>query len=202
MPMPGTGAPADHRHGRRSILTELLQLLERNWGAGDERVVAGLSMGGFGAMGYAARHPGMFRAAASYSGVLDTIDPGSVQRRGHVRGPGRAGRQLDGPQPARSRTEAQGHPAVRLVWRWPARSARPGGHARHRPRNWIAPQNDAFVARLGELGIPATVDAYGPGTHDWPYWERALHRSLPMLLEALGEDPSVPPRHRGCPQPR
>ena len=53
--------------------TELLQLLERNWQAGDDRVVAGLSMGGLGAMDYAARHPGMFKAAASYSGVLDTI---------------------------------------------------------------------------------------------------------------------------------
>ena len=55
-------------------LTELPQLLERNWNASDRRVIAGLSMGGLGAMSYAARHPGMFRAAASYSGVLDTTD--------------------------------------------------------------------------------------------------------------------------------
>jgi len=51
---------------------------------------------------------------------------------------------------------------------------------------WIAPQNRTFVARLISEGIPATVDAYGPGSHDWPYWERALHRALPMLLKALG----------------
>ena len=42
------------------------------------------------------------------------------------------------------------------------------------------------MARLKQLGIPVTVDAYGPGTHSDPYWERALHRSLPMLLKALG----------------
>ena len=42
-------------------LTELRQLLERDWRAGNRRVVAGLSMGGLGAMAYAARHPGMFR---------------------------------------------------------------------------------------------------------------------------------------------
>ncbi len=58
---------------------------------------------------------------------------------------------------------------------------------------WIAPQNDRFVARLKELGISVTVDAYGPGTHDWPYWQRALHESLPMLLEALGEAPVPTP---------
>jgi S-formylglutathione hydrolase FrmB len=28
----------------------------------------------------------------------------------------------------------------------------------------------------------------GHGKHEWPYWERALHRSLPMLLKALGHD--------------
>jgi S-formylglutathione hydrolase FrmB len=41
------------------------------------------------------------------------------------------------------------------------------------------------VARLEELGIPATVEAYGDGTHTWPYWERALHASLPVLLGGL-----------------
>ena len=38
----------------------------------------------------------------------------------------------------------------------------------------------------GELDIPVTVSAYGPGTHTWPYWERGLHEAMPMLLEALG----------------
>ena len=47
--------------------------------------------------------------------------------------------------------------------------------------------NDAFVTRLEELGIPAQVDAYGPGTHTWPYFERSLHDAMPMLLEALGD---------------
>src|SRR5262245_51144740 len=36
------------------------------------RAVAGLSMGGFGAMSYAARHRALFRAAASFSGAVDT----------------------------------------------------------------------------------------------------------------------------------
>jgi diacylglycerol O-acyltransferase/trehalose O-mycolyltransferase len=25
----------------------------------------------------------------------------------------------------------------------------------------------------------------GPGVHDWPYWQRELHRSLPLLLGAI-----------------
>ena len=50
---------------------------------------------------------------------------------------------------------------------------------------WIADQNKTFVGRLDVLDIPVEVDAYGPGSHSWPYWERALHQSLPLLLEAL-----------------
>ena len=46
------------------------------------------------------------------------------------------------------------------------------------------------MQRLEELGIPATVDADGPGTHTWPYFERELHKSLPLLLQALGEPAS------------
>jgi hypothetical protein len=49
----------------------------------------------------------------------------------------------------------------------------------------IYSQNTAFVKRLHQLRIPVTVDAYSPGTHDWRYWQRELHRSLPLLLGAL-----------------
>ena len=55
---PGRGGPS---RWETFHLTELRQLLERDWRAGNRRVVAGLSMGGLGAMAYAARHPGMFR---------------------------------------------------------------------------------------------------------------------------------------------
>jgi len=58
-------------HGRRGPpawetfhLVELRRILERDYAAGTRRAVAGLSMGGLGAMAYAARHPGMFAAAA------------------------------------------------------------------------------------------------------------------------------------------
>jgi diacylglycerol O-acyltransferase/trehalose O-mycolyltransferase len=49
----------------------------------------------------------------------------------------------------------------------------------------LAPGNAAFVRRLGELGIPAEADAYGPGIHNWPYWQRELHRALPGIMRVL-----------------
>ena len=63
---------------------------------------------------------------------------------------------------------------------WPARI--PDGQ-----EEWIGKGNDLFVAALKAAGVPATVNAYGPGTHNWAYWQRDLHDSLPMLLQALGE---------------
>ena len=47
-------------------------------------------------------------------------------------------------------------------------------------RTWRSP------SALQRLHIPATIDFYGPGTHSWPYWQRELHRALPILLRALG----------------
>jgi S-formylglutathione hydrolase FrmB len=54
-------------------LVELRQVLERNFHAGTQRAVAGMSMGGLGAMTYAARNPGLFAAAASFSGSVDPL---------------------------------------------------------------------------------------------------------------------------------
>ena len=46
----------------------------------------------------------------------------------------------------------------------------------------LRPQSLAFVEQLRRLSIPVRFEAYDPGTHDWPYWQRELHRSLPLLL--------------------
>ncbi|WP_069159650.1 alpha/beta hydrolase [Nocardia altamirensis] len=40
--------------------------------------------------------------------------------------------------------------------------------------------------RLDSLGIPATYQFNPVGTHYWPYWEEALHKSWPLLAEGMG----------------
>jgi diacylglycerol O-acyltransferase/trehalose O-mycolyltransferase len=57
-------------------VVELVELLESGYGASDVRVVAGISMGGYGALRYGMRHPGMFRAVASLSGLVHLTKPG------------------------------------------------------------------------------------------------------------------------------
>ena len=54
-------------------LRELPRILADRYGGGPRRAIAGLSMGGLGAMDYAAQRPGLFQAAASFSGVLHPL---------------------------------------------------------------------------------------------------------------------------------
>ncbi len=166
---------------------ELPQLVERNWGASPNRVVAGLSMGGFGALSYAARHPGFFKAAASFSGVADTVGS-DFQADPLMWGDKQADAETWEAHDPLSLAEALSGTPLYLSYGDgdPGPLDAPGAEVDGLER-WLASQNDAFAARLEELGIPATVDAYGDGTHSWPYWERGLHDSLPVLLGALGE---------------
>lgn len=53
-------------------LQEVPAVLRAGYRASTVQAVAGVSTGGYGAMAHAARHPGTFVAAASYSGIPDT----------------------------------------------------------------------------------------------------------------------------------
>ncbi|MFG3684999.1 alpha/beta hydrolase [Micromonospora sp. NPDC047740] len=176
-------------------LSEVRQIIERGYGAGPKRVVAGLSMGGFGAMSYAARNPGMFRAAASFSGVVHPL------------------RDVSSWLPFFARTGLDpyalwGDPVAQLdIWQdhdpyylakrlrhtalFVATGDGTAGGPFDAPERTdglealIHQENVDFVEQLREQGVSVTTDFYGPGSHSWPYWQRELHRSLPMLLAAL-----------------
>jgi diacylglycerol O-acyltransferase/trehalose O-mycolyltransferase len=172
-------------------LTELRGLLERDYGAGRKRAIAGLSMGGLGAMTYAARHPGLFQAAASFSGLLHPqADPRFML--GLF--------QSETPEP----NDIWGDPKTdRAIWAAHDPTALAprlkgtrlfvssgNGHAGPLAPNaqrdtliepTVERESRAFTRRLERARIPVRTDFYGPGNHDWPYWERELRRSLPTL---------------------
>ncbi|MCQ4197836.1 esterase family protein [Streptomyces parvulus] len=177
---------------------ELRRLLERDWGAGDNRVVAGLSMGGQGALSYAARHPGMFRAAAAYSGSAHPLlnDESTNRILGFFAGQGDDPLRVWG-DPVAQRRIWQSHDPFHLARRLKSIPVYLScGDGSTGPLD--APgstsaleadfnrQNQALAAELKRVGARhVTTNFYGPGTHGWAYWERELHASLPMLLKAL-----------------
>ena len=177
-------------------LKELPRLLERHYGAGNRRVIAGLSMGGFGALSYAGRHPGMFRAAASYSGVTHTLTPGFPEgMMEFIAEYGLDPLALWG-DPVAQRRIWKAHDPYYLAKRLRATPVYMSvGNGEAGPFDdpgtfdggeafWYE-MNLATAARFEKVGVPLTTNFYGPGTHTWPYWERELHRSLPLLLGAL-----------------
>jgi diacylglycerol O-acyltransferase/trehalose O-mycolyltransferase len=179
-------------------LTEVRQILERDYRAGDQRAIAGLSMGGLGAFGYAADHPGMFRSAASYSGVLHTTYNTEVTV-GLVRNFGADPLALWGDptqqaaiwaahNPYDLASKLRGIPLYASSGDGNPGPLDPFGTAADRIEPWISAQNTAFAARAGTLHLHLTTDFYGSGTHTWPYWQRALHRSFATLMRSIGAE--------------
>jgi diacylglycerol O-acyltransferase / trehalose O-mycolyltransferase / mycolyltransferase Ag85 len=158
-------------------------------------------MGGLGALDYAARHPGMFRAAASFSGIVGTRLNSSESARYErlVRANGADPDDLWGDPKGNAKRWAEHNPtdlAAQLRGTTLFVSAGNGqtgpldtGSAAPDPiEQSIHAENLAFTTRLRQLHIPATVDLYGTGTHNWPSWQRELHKAWPLLTRALRTD--------------
>jgi diacylglycerol O-acyltransferase / trehalose O-mycolyltransferase len=202
--MPDGGAVgfySDWRSGpawERFHLGELPRLLEATYRAGTLRAVAGVSMGGLGALDYAARHRGMFAAAASFSGIVHTRltsgESAAYQRL--VRSQGGDPDRLWG-DPVTAADLWRAHNPYDLAPSLAGAglfvsvgSGAPGpldppGTSSDAIEQSLAAENAALADRLRELNIPAQIDFYGPGTHSWPYWQRELHRAWPLLEHAL-----------------
>jgi S-formylglutathione hydrolase FrmB len=160
------------------------------------RAIAGLSMGGFGAVSYAARRPELFCFAASFSGALDILDP--------ILGPfadamsewngGAPGAIWGDPETEVDRWRA--HNPVDLAERLAdvelqlrTGNGQPGG--RHGDPDEVdlieLTVHRATVAmhqRLVELGKDHLFEDWGPGAHAWPYWADALAATLPAVMAA------------------
>ncbi|WP_416309490.1 alpha/beta hydrolase [Saccharopolyspora sp. NFXS83] len=183
-------------------LRELRGILERDYGAGQRRAVAGLSIGGYGAFAYAFRNPGLFRAAASFSGLLNTLQPAVP---GVIKGilvrEGENPFAMWGDEVLDHRTWSERNPfdhaeALRGTALWvscgnglPGPLDEPGSLPDPLEPAALS-TSQVMTSRLKDLGIPVTEDFYGPGLHDWPYWERELHRAWPMFAERLGVERS------------
>ena len=130
----------DGRAGRTFTCDELRADPRRRYGAGARRAIAGLSMGGLGAMDYAARRPRMFRAAASFSGVAASRSTSRGGRSGCSRATRRTRATSGATRHRRSATWRRHDPTV-----LPALS---GTRCSSRPATASARQRDAIEAEV------------------------------------------------------
>jgi hypothetical protein len=157
-------------------------------------------MGGFGALKYATRHPGVFQAAASYSGVLDApafaangyanLIPDAVWgpratdlARWREHNPLDLAANLRGLKLIELRT-GNGQPGGPFG----------GGPGIDITELGVAAQAFTLHRRLRELRIPHVFEDYGPGHHLWAYWNRGLRQTLPAIMSRFRAVPRPPAR--------
>lgn len=184
-------------------IDQLLPWIDANFrtlGTREGRATLGLSMGGFGAIAYAAKHPDLFVSASSLSGALDTNEPADLG------------------QPDQSVLDA-GIPfatwgvraSEELRWRqqnpWDLAENLRGLHLVLRTGNGLPgegyssvdpieillhKESTNFHDKLDTLGIPHLWDDYGAGGHSWEYWQRGLRDTLPLIAQTFDAPPAAP----------
>ena len=161
----------------------------------ESRAIAGLSMGGYGAISIAARNPGTFAVGASHSGVLrpallaDSSSGAVILRDAHTTGELRS---AAGPR-WESISPAFGADSVSWISRDPSRLIEqmlrrgdliPSLFVDVGTEDALLSMNRSFRDRMAALRVPVLY-AEWPGRHDWPYWRSHLPESLRFIAERL-----------------
>ena len=135
-----------------------------------ERAIAGLSMGGYGAVKFALRNPQSFAFAGSLSGALDAARDLDRNR------PEFAAKLLEVFGPAGNPARAQNDIFVLLPKATPA--ALPYLYLACGTEDRFLPVNREFVAELSRHHVDYEYHET-PGDHEWAYWDREIK---PMLV--------------------
>ncbi len=163
--------------------------------------IVGASMGGSAALTLAAHHRDQFRFAGSFSGFVNPTYPmwneairAAMIDEGNFNVDDMWGPASD-PAWARNDPTVQAERLRGLGIYVVAGNAVPGSSdVPYGPVNTVNAMGleamttvaaGIFRDRVNALGIPARVDIVD-GTHNWPYWQRALANARPMVLDALG----------------
>lgn len=173
--------------------------------------IAGLSMGGFGAMSYAERHREMFKVAASFSGALDMLYAApatgvifsELQSQYGTPGDGVWGNQRtdranwEQHNPASLASNLTGTGTVVLLacgtgtpgGKYGDQPTNPGGYALE---NGVFQMNLSMVRALDKAGVPYQTHFYPGGYHGWAYWQADMHWALPIIEKVLGGPQLIP----------
>ncbi|MDP9417084.1 MAG: esterase family protein [Actinomycetota bacterium] len=185
MPQVGRSFYSDEEHGNRywtflsqelpAVAHQFFRLSDRR----EDTFVAGLSMGGYGALKWALRDPDRFAAAASLSGALDIV------RRTHTEDDAVDPRIWDTVFGDR---EVEGSPDDLLALLTGADAARlPALYVCCGTEDRLYDDSVRFTELAARRGVPVSTD-FGPGEHEWAYWDAKIQDVLAWLpLPGRGE---------------
>ena len=138
----------------------------------EDTFVAGLSMGGYGAVKWALRRPEVFAAAASLSGALDVSGLEARGDRQEVMSLAFGGREITGSDSDLFHLlTAAGDAAIE----------QPALYVCCGTEDELVDDSRRFVAEARERGL-AVTDSFGPGEHEWGYWDATIQDVLAWLF--------------------
>lgn len=176
MPAVGRSFYADERHGHRYwefVSEELPQVMGSFFRISSrpaETFVAGLSMGGYGALKLALTHPGRFGAAASLSGGLDAAAIADFPHRREL-----FERVFGG-------TVGPADDLFALLAAAPASDV-PPLYVSCGTEDELLPFSHRFVDEARARGIEVTAD-FRPGEHEWGLWDTVIRDVIAWLPRA------------------
>lgn len=135
----------------------------------EDTFVAGLSMGGYGALRWALREPGRFAAAASLSGALGITDAASAEARDALV-----------PQVWAGADPAGGDDDLLALLDRADPAALPALYATCGADDPLLASQHAFAARAAQRGVALEHHVH-PGVHDWAFWDRHVQDVLAWL---------------------
>jgi len=155
------------------VAEELPSIIENMFNVSTKRedtFVAGLSMGGYGAMKLALANPDKFSKAASFSGCLDIA---SAFKNGFPEQEMINNFGKDGPQGVDD--------VMDLLEKTAKNPNRPQLYQACGTNDFLYKQNLAFKAKALELGYDLTYTEE-PETHNWGYWDRQIDKALMWMF--------------------
>jgi len=171
MPTAGRSFYADEAHGHRYwefVSEELPRVVGQFFRVSQEPAdtfVAGLSMGGYGALKLALTHPERYAAAASLSGALDVAFIAAQPDRDEL-----AVRVWDGVV----------GPTDDLFALLDAAEPLPPLHVSCGTDDYLLRSNKRFVAAAEAAGADVTTD-FRPGEHEWSLWDAVIQDVIAWL---------------------
>ncbi len=156
------------------------------------RAIAGLSMGGYGAMFLGLKHPDLFTAIGAFSGALDVAHNGlppdtfnatekerkqKAEIMSHFGAPGSATARERDPFEIVSKVRREQMPTLYIA---------EGGE------DFLIKGNREFVAELAKLKIPYEYREISPRQHTWDFWDEQIRIFLEKLARLEGFESAGP----------
>ncbi len=157
-------------------LPVLCQRMFRLSGRREDTFVAGLSMGGYGALKLALRRPDRFAAAGSFSGATD------VRTRLAAPSNGMAEKEIAA---ICGGTIAPEDDLFPLAERAAEGGTLPALYISCGESDFMIEDNRRFHRHLETLGIAHTYEEW-PGTHNWDFWEESIRRAIAFFSSLRG----------------